>query len=205
MKQLKRLILFILGSILISGCEPEYFDLSIFATQDDLAPMVYLPVSSGDYTVNDFTNLPETGNTPVLTQQIKLDSIRYELSGSDFSSAAIDTLFMVIKCANATPMQLQYTLLFEVLDAEARKVELVSPLIPGGTLDATGHVTAAARDSTTFVLNNPNYKIVSAAKRYTLLLTLTQPKTGTVIASALKTGKVSVKVAYRAPLNVLKF
>jgi hypothetical protein len=204
MKRLKRLILFMLFTIVLSGCEQEYFDLSIYTDPKSLKPLVYLPVSLGDYVVNDFTNIPESGNTPVLTQQIKLDSIKYELSGSDFSSATIDSLYMVIKTTNGTPMQLQYELLFEVLDPESRKVVLHSQLLPGGTLDAAGHVTAAARDSTTFALSNPEYKIVSAAKRYTLLLTLTQPKTGTVLADELKSGKVSVKVAYRAHINFLK-
>jgi len=204
MKRPKKLILFVLFSILISGCEQEYFDSSIYTSPEDLTPMMYLPVSSGDYMVKEFAEIQESGNSPVYTQQIRLDSIKYELSGSDFSSSAIDTLFMLVKSTNATPMQLQYTLLFEVLDAELSMVELISPIIPGGTLDAAGHVTAATRDSSTFVLSNPAYKIVRAAKRYTLLITLFQPKSGTVIADDLKKGTVSVKVAYRAPVNILK-
>lgn len=204
MKQPKKLILFIFIVFLISSCEQEYFDLTLYTAADNLTPTVYLPISSGDYQIKDYTSIPENGNSPVNTPQIKLDSIKYDLTGLEFNTAAIDTLFMVVRSSNTSPMQYQYSLIFEVLDAESSKVELKSNILPGGMLDGAGHVTAASKDSTTFILNNPAYQIVSKAKRYTLLITLIQPNTGVVIANELKNGKIGIKIAYRAPVDILK-
>ncbi|HEY5510488.1 MAG TPA: hypothetical protein VIK10_05595 [Prolixibacteraceae bacterium] len=197
MKQKIKLFFLIVITFIINSCEPEYFDISRFKSPDNLAPIVYLPVSSGDYIVKDYVNIPESGNALVLTAQIKLDSIQYDLTGLAFQTAAVDSVFLIVKTINANPMQIQYAISFN-------GVVINSPVLPGGTLDLAGHVTAPSEKTTTFVLSNPEFKKLGEASGYTLLFTLSQPKVGPVIANDLKTGKISMMIACRASLKLLK-
>ncbi len=197
MKQTFRYIFLVITSLIFNGCAPEYFDVSKFNAPDDLTPMIWLPVSTGDYLVKDYINIPETGSTPVNNPQIELAPITYDLTGLEFKTAAVDTLFIVVKTINASPMQLQYSLNFN-------DVLLKSPVLPGGKLDAAGHVTAPSEKSTTFLLSNAEFKRLGQASGYTLLITLLQPEAGPVIANDLKNGKITVKIAWKAPLNLLK-
>jgi len=197
MKQKIKLFFLIVITFIINSCEPEYFDISRFKSPDNLAPIVYLPVSSGDYLVKDYVNIPEADNAPVLTAEIKLDLIQYDLTGLAFHTAAVDSISLIVKTINDDPMQIQYTISFN-------GVVLDSPVLPGGTLDLAGHVTTPSQKTTTFVLSNPEFNKLCEASGYTLLFTLTQPKVGPVIANDLKTGKISVMIACRASLKLLK-
>lgn len=196
MKHNIRYIFLIMTILTFNGCAPEYFDISKFNSPDDLTPMIYLPVATGDYLIKDYINIPETGNTPVNNAQIELAAIKYDLTGLEFKTTAVDTLFIVVKTINACPMQFQYSLYFN-------GVLLKSPVLPGGTLDATGHVTAPAENTTTFPLSNTEFKKLSQASGYSLLITLSQPNAGLVIANDLKNGKISLKIAWKAPLKLL--
>lgn len=197
MHRFYKLIFLISVPILLIGCDLQRLDLSKFKKLDNLAPTIFLPISSGDYMVSDYTSIPETGNAIVSTPQVVLTPIVYDLTGLDYNIEAVDTFYVVIKTINACPMQLQYSLSFN-------GVKLNSPVLSGGTLDALGHVTASSEKTTQFLLNNADFRKFNQATSLTLSLQLLQPKNGQVIANDLKSGKISVKISYRASLNLLK-
>lgn len=197
MKRSHQFLLLFFIPLIITGCDLQRLDLSKFKKLDSLTPMIFLPVSSGDYLVGDYAVIPETGNVVVSTPQLTLTPIVYDLTGLDYNIEAIDTFYVVIKTTNACPMQLQYSLTFN-------GVRLNSSVLPGGTLDALGHVTSPSEKTTQFLLNNAEFRKFNQASSLTLSVILSQPKTGPVIANDLKSGKLSVRISYRASLNLLK-
>ena len=197
MKRSCRIILLIIIPFLIIGCDILRLDTSKFKKLDDLTPTVYLPISSGDYLVSDYTSFPETGNVQISTPQIAFNPIVYDLTGLEYNIDAVDTFYVVIKTTNACPMQLQYSLNFN-------GVKLNSAVLSGGTLDVAGHVTAPSEKTTQFLLPNADFRKFNQATSMTLSIILYQPQTGRVIANDLKSGKIAVKISFRASINLLK-
>jgi hypothetical protein len=184
-------------SLIISGCDLQHLDLALFTKVDHLTPKVYLPIASGDYLIKDFVSIPESGNIPVTTPAIKFRPIIYDLSGLEYSAEAVDSVFLVVKTINSCPMQLRYSITFE-------GVTLDSNELAGAALDASGHVKTPAEYTSEFFLSLSDFRKLSQAANLTLSVTLTQPKIGPVIANELINGKIWVKIAYRASLNLLK-
>lgn len=197
MKRSRKFILLIIIPFLLIGCDLVRLDLSKVKKLDNLTPTIFLPISSGDYLISDYTSIPETGNTPISIPQLTLNPIVYDLTGLDYNIDAVDSFFVVLKTTNACPMQLQYSLTFN-------GVKLNSTVLSGGTLDALGHVTSPSERTTEFLLNNDEFRKFNQATSLTLSVILSQPKTGTVIANDLKSGKISVRISFRASLNILK-
>ena len=197
MKRSRQYILLIIIPFILIGCDLPRLDLSKFKKFDSLTPVIVLPIASGDYLVSDYASIPETGNAQVNTPQVTLTPIVYALTGLDYNIDAVDSFFVVIKTTNACPMQLQYSLTFD-------NVKLNSAVLSGGTLDAVGHVTSPTERTTQFILNNADFRKFNQATSLTLSVILSQPKTGPVVANDLKSGKISVRISFRASLNLLK-
>ena len=197
MKKSGLLYLLTLVSVIFSSCDLQHLDLSKFTKLDHLSPSIYLPISSGDYLIKDYVSIPETGNQAVSSPQIKLTPIVYDLSSLIYNIDAVDSFFVQVRTINNCPMQLQYSLSFDT-------VKLNSGLLPGGTLDVAGHVTASSEKTVEFSLSNADFRKFNQAASMTLTVTLSQPAVGPVIANDLKTGKITVYIAYRASLNILK-
>lgn len=197
MNRSRQYILLIIIPFLLIGCDLVRLDLSKFKKLDSLTPVIVLPISSGDYLISDYISIPETGNTLISTPQLTLNPIIYDLTGLDYNIDAVDSFFVVLKTTNACPMQLQYSLTFN-------GITLNSTVLSGGTLDALGHVTTPSERTTEFLLTNDEYRKFNQATSLTLSVILSQPKTGPVIANDLKSGKISVRISFRASLNILK-
>jgi hypothetical protein len=197
MNRSRQYILLIIIPFLLIGCDLVRLDLSKFKKLDNLTPTIVLPISSGDYLISDYISIPETGNTLISTPQLTLNPIVYDLTGLDYNIDAVDSFFVVLKTTNACPMQLQYSLTFN-------GITLNSTVLSGGTLDALGHVTTPSERTTEFLLTNDEYRKFNQATSLTLSVILSQPKTGPVIANDLKSGKISVRISFRASLNILK-
>ena len=197
MKRSRQIILLIIIPFLLIGCDLQRLDLSKFSKLDNLTPSIFLPISSGDYLISDYASIPETGNTLISAPKVTLNPIVYPLTGLDYNIEAVDTFYVVIKTTNACPMQLQYSLTFN-------GVTLNSSVLSGGTLDALGHVTSPSERTTEFMLNNADFRKFNQATSLTFSVILSQPVTGPVTANNLKSGKISVRIFFRASLNLLK-
>jgi hypothetical protein len=195
-----RLFWFI-GALLVFLCS---CDLSDFETErliepTDLKPVVYLPVAYGTYPVKDFATIPQSGSTVVTQPEINFDKfpIPYDLKGLSFSTQAIDTMVIIVKTVNETPMKLLYKLSFpgKVMDSDTLQSAL---------LNSNGDVLEASTDSIEYGLSAAEIKILGSAPVMELYISLYQPDTGAVIANVLKGSQLSFKIGVRVPVNLVK-
>ena len=197
----KHRLLWFVGVLLFSlnSCNLSDFETSRLIEPTDLKPVVYLLVAYGTYPVKDYATIPQTGNAVV--PQPKIDfipsPIPYDLKGLSFSTQAIDTMVVIVKTVNETPMKLQYKLSFTgtVMD---------SGILQSAKLNSNGAVVEAHNDSLEFGLNANEIKMLGNAPIMDLSISLFQPDTGAVIASVLKSSQVSFKIGFRAPVNLVK-
>ncbi len=200
-KMSKFILFWFFGALLFSlnSCNLSDFETSRLTEPTDLKPVVYLPVAYGTYPVKDFATIPQTGNAVVLQPQINFDlfPIPYDLKGMNFSTLAIDTMVVIVKTVNETPMKLQYKLSFT-------GTMMDSGTLKGAKLNSNGDVLEAARDSLEFGLNAAEIKMLGTAPILGLSISLFQPDTGSVIANVLKSSQVIFKIGFRAPVNLVK-
>lgn len=185
--------------IFLYSCNLSDFETDRLIEPTDLKPVIYLPVAYGTYPVKDFATFPQTGNTVV--PQPKIDfipfPIPYDLKGLSFSSQAVDTMVIIVKTVNETPMKLQYRLTYPgtVMD---------SGILQSAKLNSNGDVLEAAKDSIEFGLSAAEVKILGTAPTMSLYISLFQPDTGGVIANVLQSSQVSFKIGVRVPVNLVK-
>jgi hypothetical protein len=185
--------------IFLYSCNLSDFETDRLIEPTDLKPVVYLPVAYGTYLVKDFATIPQTGNTVVTQPQINFDSypIPYDLKGVSFSAQAIDTMVIIVKTVNATPMKLQYKLSYP-------GTMMDSGILPSAKLNNNGDVLEAATDSTEFGLTAVEVKALGSSPVMDLYISLFQPDTGVVLANVLKSSQVSIKIGFRFPVNLVK-
>lgn len=185
--------------IFVNSCNLSDFETDKLIDPTDLKPLVYLPVSYGTYPVKNYATIPQTGNTVV--PQPRIDyvpfPIPYDLKGLSFSTQAIDTMVVIVKTVNETPMKLQYKLTYP-------GTMMDSGILQGAKLNSNGDVLEAAIDSIEFGLSAAEVKNLGTAPILDLYISLFQPDTGFVIANVLKNSQVSFKIGFRATVNLVK-
>lgn len=185
--------------MLLYSCNLSDFETDRLIEPTDLKPLIYLPVSYATYPIKDFATVTQTGNTIVTQPQINFNKfpIPYDLKGLSFSSQAMDTMVIIVKTVNETPMKLQYKLTFP-------GTMMDSGILQSAKLNSNGDVLEAARDSIEFGLSAAEVKILGTAPIMDLYISLFQPDTGDVIANVLKSSQVSFKIGVRVPINLVK-
>lgn len=185
--------------IFLNSCNLSDFETNKLIDPTDLKPLVYLPVSYGTYPVKNYAIIPQTGNTVVPQPQIDYVPfpIPYDLKGLSFSTQAIDTMVVIVKTVNETPMKLQYKLTYP-------GTMMDSGILQGAKLNSNGDVLEAAIDSIEFGLSAAEVKNLGTAPILDLYISLFQPDTGFVIANVLKNSQVSFKIGFRATVNLVK-
>lgn len=181
------------------SCNLSDFETERLIEPTDLKPVIYLPVAYGTYPVKDYAVISQTGNTIVPQPQIDFipSPIPYDLKGLSFSTQAIDTMVVIVKTVNETPMKLQYNLSFTGTSMNSGKLQ-------SAKLNSNGDVLEAARDSLEFGLNAAEIKMLGTAPVMGLAISLFQPDTGDVVANVLKSSQVSFKIGVRVPVNLVK-
>jgi len=189
----------IIGSValLLASCNLSDFQTSKLISPTDLNPVLYMPVATGNYLVKDYTHIPELGNMPVLEPKIVFDTIRYDMTKLNFLPTAVDSMVIIVKTVNETPMKLQYSFSF------TGKI-VTSPLLPGAKLNPNGDVIEASKDSIEYKLNYAEILNLGITPSIDFAISLFQPGSGSVIATVLKNSNISVKVGIRAPVNLVK-
>jgi hypothetical protein len=203
MKNFKFLnLLFVLGLLIVS-CNLSDFDLAKFADPTGLNPVVYRPMTSGTYVVKDYFNVPGTGNTPVILDSIKYKLIQYPLNGTLFNTNGIDSMVVIVKTVNETPMKYRYKLIFTG-SGYKDSIMVMSKILDAASMNTQGDVIAFAKDSSEYKLDSLGIVKLGSAIQIDLSITLFQPDKGTVLANVLKYAPVSFNIAFRAPINLFK-
>lgn len=185
---------------LLFSCDLSDFELDRLTEPSGLDPVLYLPLSSGSYTVEDYVNpFPWTGTTPVTEDPLNFNPIPYPLNGLTFNTSGIDSMIVIVKTVNQTPMKYSYSLSFN-----GTTIGPGTTLLNEAATDAQGNVTAASRDSLEFKLNNADIRNLATASQVDMTVTLHQPGTAPVVANALRFSQISFKIGFRAPVNLFK-
>lgn len=197
----KKSIFYILGLItfLFVSCDLSDFELDRLADPSGLNPVIYRPFSSGSYVVNDYTNFTWTGNTIVPVDPLNFKLIPYPLNGITLNTNGIDSMVVIVKTVNETPMKYRYNISFNgtTLDSGAT-------LLNAASTDSQGNVIAFSKDSIEYKLNPADIKNLATASQVDLNISLHQPGTAPVVANALKYSLISFKIGFRAPINLFK-
>jgi len=187
--------------LILASCNLSDFQTDKLVKPKDLSPVVYLPVAVGNYIVKDFYTLPPgPANLPFVLPSISFVPIpiSYSLDQLNFVPTAVDSMFIVVKTVNETPMKLQYT--FEFNGAPPIK----SDILQSAKLNSSGDVIEPAKDSIEYKLNAQEIIELGSSPSIDLYITLFQPDMGTVFSGVLKSSKVSFKIGFRAPINMVK-
>lgn len=197
----KYLIFCILGMILllIASCDQSEFELDRLADPSGLNPVVYRPFSSGSYVVNEYTAFPWSGNTIVTADPLNFKLIPYPLNGLSLSTNGIDSMVVIVKTVNETPMKYRY-----IITINGTLLDSGTTLLNEALTDSQGNVTVASNDSIEYKLYPADIKNLTTASQIDLNISLHQPGTAPVVANALKYAQISFKIGFRAPVNLFK-
>lgn len=186
-------------ALFLGSCDLSDFQLERLAKTDELSPVVYRPVSIGTYVVKDYVTVPGTGNTPVTIDSLIFKPIVYLLDSMKFKTAGTDSMVVIIKTVNETPMRFRYSLSFT-----GTTMDSGGKLLSAATINPQGDVIEASRDSLEYKLNQLDVANLGAATQMDLSITLYQPEKGPILANVLKNSPITFYVGFRAPVNLFK-
>ena len=186
--------------ISMTSCNLNDFQLNKFAKITELSPMIYRPFTTGVYPAKDYATFPETAFMPVLEDSLVYKPISYPLNGMTFNTTGTDSMVVIIKTINETPMKYRYSLSFNgtILDSRTK-----SKFLNAAAINSQGDVMSTSADSLEYFLKPADVKNLGAATQIDMAITLYQPDKGTVVAHVLKTSQITFKIGFRAPLNLL--
>jgi len=186
-------------SLFLLSCDLSDFQMERLAPTDELSPVVYRPVTVGTYVVKDYVTVPGTGNTPVTVDSLIFKSIEYQLDSMLLNTSGTDSMVVIIKTVNETPMRFRYSLSFT-----GTTMDSGSKLLSAGTVNPQGDVVEASRDSLEYKLNALDVANLGAATQMDLSITLFQPEEGAVLANVLKNSPITFYIGFRGPVNLFK-
>ena len=186
-------------AILLFSCNLSDFELNRFADPVGLNPIVYRPFSVGTYVVKDYATVPGFGNTPFTNDSLNFNLIPYPLNGISFNTSGIDSMVVIVKTVNETPMKYRYKLSFA-----GTSMDSGNKLLSAATINLQGDVTEASHDSLEYKLNSTDVANLAVANQINLSVTLYKPNEGTVFSNVLKNAQISFKIGFRAPVNLFK-
>ena len=191
--------------LLLGSCNLSDFNPDIFADPTGLNPVIYRPMASGIYVVKDYATIKQLGTTPVLDDSIPFKKIQYDLNGMTFNTSGTDSMVVIVKTFNGTPMKFRYKLIFKGSNfADTTMVDSGSKYLAAGILNPQNTVIDASKDSIEYKLNSLGISKIAAATEIDLLITLFPPDKGSVLASELKFSSISFYIGFRAPVNLFK-
>ncbi len=185
-------------ALVMMSCNLSDFGTNNLLPATGLNPVLYRPFTNGTYAVKDYTVFPEMGMTPVKSDSLNFKGINYPLNGMTFNTSASDSMVVIIKTVNETPMKYRYWLTYE-----GKVIDSGSKLLGAAIVNAKGDILEASQDSIEYKLNTKEVTDLGAATQIDLAITLYKPGTP-VIANVLKASQISFRIGFRAPVNLLK-
>jgi len=128
-------ILFLAASILFS-CNLEDFNLKKLTNGEDIIPDVFAPLAYGTFKVENLVTVPISDAFPIPTGGLTLDPVLLNKTGTTFSLAAIDSVYLFTHFTNNTPCTIAFEMSFidKVSGNPSGKI-FTSEMIPPGAID----------------------------------------------------------------------
>lgn len=199
MKSLRTLYSLFIVAVVVWSCNLSDFQLDRLVQPDGLSPVVYRPFATGTYNVKDYAVFPGAGNAPVTLDSISFRQINYPFNGMTLNTKGTDSMVVIVKTVNETPMKYSYSLSFSGTTLRSSSIrKYLTPAV----INAQGDVMETVSDSLEFRLTPKDVINLGTTGQVDLQITLYQPDKGTVIASVLKASRISFRIGFRAPLNL---
>lgn len=184
------------ASIILSSCHLEDFNLNKLVNPVDIVPDVYAPLVYGTFTVANLGPLPAPVNsTPIPIGGIELPLI-VSKSGTSFSSAAVDSVYLITRISNNTPCEMVFDLSF-LNSANGPSV---------GRVFTSGRIPANTKDFAVLPLfgldrtDQDNLQKSTFMKLNFRLFPLSTP----ITYGAVKSTTFSFNISFHAPVNLQK-
>jgi hypothetical protein len=185
--------------LLLASCDLSEFQMDRLAKTTELSPAFYRPVSVGTYLVKDYATVPGSGNTLITADSLMFRLIEYPLDSLKLNTTGTDSMMVVIKTINETPMKLRYSLTFNGTTLDSGYEPLSA-----ATINTQGDVLAASRDSLEYRLSTSDVVNLGTATQMDLAIKLFQPEKGPVLANVLKNSPITFYIGFRARINLFK-
>lgn len=200
MKRIKRfisgIVLFITAVMLFS-CHLEDFNLDKLSDTNDIIPEFFAPFAYGTFKVSDLAPTPAPpDNAQIPAIGINLDPVIISKSGTSFSTAAIDSVYLITHFTNDTPCDAEFELSF----VTASGIQI-------GKSFSSGKIAAGAKDFPIlplFGLGPADQNDLQRATDIKLSFKLIPFATGNIVYGVVKSKQFSVKISFYAPVNLQK-
>ena len=202
---MKRILFFsslVVSILVLISCNLSDFQLNKLATPSDLSPFIYRPVLTASYTVKTYAVVKELGNTAFKEDSLIFSLLpSYPLDGMALNTAGNDSVTVIIKSINETPMKYRYRMSLSgtILDSGSKQKYLAA-----ATINTQGDVIANSKDSLEYHLSAKDVINLATANQFDLAVTLYQPNIGPVVANVLKDSKLSFYIGVRVRVNLFK-
>ena len=185
------------AAIVLFSCNLEDFNMNKLADPVDIVPDVYAPLAYGTFNVKDLVTVPAPpDNTLLPAGGFPLIPLPVIKTGSSFSSAAIDSVYLITYITNNTPADIEFNLSF--------------------LSSAAGPATGKVFNSGTIPANSPEFRIplfglgptdqsnLQSASYIKLDFKLIPPSPGPVTYGDVKAKSFTIKISFYAPVHLWK-
>lgn len=199
MSKIQFSVMLTLLAFLVLACNMSDFQFDKLSKSADINPIVYRPVSRGTYMIKDYFTITGLGNTPITKDTLKLNKISYALDSLILNTSGVDSMVVIVKTINETPMKYRYVLSFATVNLDSG-----GKLLGAATMNSQGDVMDYQKDSIEYKLDVKAIKNLGLASKFDLSISLFQPGKGTVYAAVLRNSQISFYIGFRAPINLFK-
>jgi len=183
------------AALMLFSCNLEDFNLNRLSRTNDVVPDVFAPLAYGTFKVSDLAPVPAPpDNAQIPAIGINLDPVIISKVGTSFSSAAIDSVYLITHFTNETPCDVEFELSF----VTASGIQI-------GKSFPSGKIAAGAKDFPIlpyFGLGLADQNNLEQATDIKLSFKLFPPTTGNITYGAVKSKQFSVKISFYAPVNL---
>lgn len=202
MRRVVKFFQFVILTVALISCNLSDFQLNKLATPTGLSPIIYRPILSATYAVKDYAVVKEMSNAPFKEDSLVFSLLPgYPLDGMALNTTGNDSVTVIIKTLNESPMKYRYTLSISgtVLNSGSKQKYLSA-----ATINTQGDVIENSRDSLEYYLSATDIVNLGQANQFNLSITLYQPDKGPVLANVLKESSLSFLIGMRARINLFK-
>lgn len=188
-------IILFLAVVILFSCHLEDFNLNKLSKTNDIVPEVYAPLAYGTFKVSDLAPTPVPSDTAKIPAfGINLDSVIISKSGTSFSSAAIDSVYLITHFTNDTPCDIEFELSF----VNAAGVQIGKPF-------PSGKIAMGAKNFRIplFGMGPIDQNYLNQATNIKLNFRLFPISTASTYGDV-KAAFFSFKISFRAPVNLQK-
>ena len=187
-------IILFLAVVILFSCHLEDFNLNKLSKTNDIVPDVYAPLAYGTFTVQNIIPDPATPDlTPIPITGLEIPLV-VSKSGTSFSSAAIDSVYLITHFTNDTQCEMEFDLSF----VNAAGVQIGNPF-------PSGKIAVGAKNFRIplFGLGPIDQNYLNQATNIKLNFRLFPSNTASTYGDV-KAASFSFKISFRAPVNLQK-